>query len=469
MPEFLRLPSWAQIALIALAALAVGRSVALVRHDPLLALANSYDQIRYSACLDIAPWRPGVQADRSNPPAPYSRFAFQPLPKGTCMWTSDLVFTAPVALVWHIAEALGARTIHSVQRLAEWRLVIWFAVAIWATHFFLRERRVDLALAHLAGFALVAMDPANTLYLGTFYAEAAAVFGCYACLVGIAAALVRPTRAALAITALGALMLATSKFQHLVLPLVLGVAVWLGARRAGRGVALALFIAGALGFGVQLANGLRSTPMAHNIDMVNRADYTLLVLLPETSDRDRVVEALGINDECLAFVGKSVYAMHAPVDRVCTTIGRWHYRTLWWLLISDPPALGRALLHIPNLLLPWQPTYLGAVEGAEYGKLPAWSPSLDLLFQRRAGFAWLLLLLPWLVAVVAFARRASPSSRAFALACASGAASVSVVSLLGDGDVEFAKHAHLTISFSLASLCLPIALWIRRFDPEPRE
>ncbi|HEY6985854.1 MAG TPA: hypothetical protein VH375_07215 [Rhodanobacteraceae bacterium] len=468
MPDSLRLPPWARIALIALAALAVGRSLALVRHDPLLALANSYDQIRYSACLDLAPWRPGIQADRSNPPAPYSRFAFQPLPKGTCMWTSDLAFTAPVALAWRVAEALGARTIHSVRRLAEWRLVIWFAVAAWATRFFLREHRFDLALAHLAGFALVAMDPANTLYLATFYAEAAAVFGAYVCLVGLAAALVRPARIALAVAAIGALILATSKFQHLVLPIVLGVAVWLGARRAGRGVALALLFGGALGFGVQLANGLRSTPMAHNIDMVNRADYTLLVLLPETSDRDRVVQALAINDECLAFTGKSVYSMKAPVDRVCTTIDRWRYGTLWWLLVSDPPALGRALLHIPKLLLPWQPTYLGAVEGVDYGKLPAWSPSLDLLFQRRIGFAWLLLLLPWLIVLGAFARRASPDARAFALACACASTGVAVVSLLGDGDVEFAKHAQLTINFSLASLCLPIALLIRCRVSEPR-
>jgi len=466
MQEIMRLPPWARIALIALAALAVGRSVALVRHDPLLALANSYDQIRYSACLDLAPWRPGVQADRANPPAPYSRFAFQKLPKGTCMWTSDLAFTAPVAAMWRVAEALGARKIHSVQRLAEWRLLVWLAVAIWATRFFLRERRVDLALAHLGGFALFAMDPANTLYLGTFYAEAAGAFGCYACLVGIAAGLVRPTRVALAVTAIGALMLATSKFQHLVLPIVLAAAVWLGARRAGRAVVLALLAGGALGFGVQLANGLRSTPMAHNIDMVNRADYTLLVLLPEASDRARIVDALAMNDECVAFSGKSVYAMPGPVDKTCTTIDRWRYVTLWWLLISDPPALGRALLHIPRLLLPWQPTYLGAVEGAEYGKLPAWLPSLDLLFQSRIAFAWFLLSLPWLVVVICFVRRASPVARAFALACASGMAGVCVVALLGDGDVEFAKHVHLAINFALASLCLPIAAGFRRFLPE---
>jgi len=470
MPQLLRLPRWALALGVALAILALARGLVVIRHDPLLALANSYDQIRYTTCIDIAPWRPGVQADRSNPPAPYSRFAFQPLPKGTCIWTSDLVFTAPTALAWRIAEHLGGRPIHSVRRLADLRFLAWLAVAAYATWFFVRERRIDLALAHLAAFALVAMDPSNTLYLATFYAEAAAVFGLYACLVGVATALVRPTRSALALTAFGALILATSKFQHLTLPLVLAASVLIGARRAGRKVAVALAIAGLLGFGVQLANGMRPTLMASNIARVNRADYTLLILLPETSDRDRVASTLGIGQECLDYAGKSVYAMKVPVERICTTVDQWHSSTLWWLLISDPPAFGRALLHIPRLLLPWLPEYLGVVEGGNNDRPPPSAPTLSALFARRVAFAWGLLLLPWFVVAWSFVRKAASSlARAFALSCAAGATSVAIVCLLGDGDVEFAKHAHLTINFALASLCVPFAAWMRHLiGEEPR-
>ncbi|HEV7489682.1 MAG TPA: hypothetical protein VGO25_02680 [Rhodanobacteraceae bacterium] len=462
MPDLLRLPKWALALGAALAILGLARGLIVVQHDPLLAIANSYDQIRYTTCIDLAPWRPGVQADRSNPPAPYSRFAFQPLPKGTCIWTSDLVFTAPTALAWRIAERLGGRPIHSVRRLADLRFLAWLAVAAFGAWFFVRERRVDLALAHLAAFAVVAMDPANTLYLATFYAEAAAVFGLYACLVGIATALVRPTRGAIALTAIGALMLATSKYQHLILPLVLAAAVLLGARRAGSKVALALAIAGLVGFGVQLANGMQPTLMASNIARVNRADYTLLVLLPETSDRERIVTTLDIDQACLEYSGKSVYAMKLPVERICKTVDRWHRTTLWWLLVADPPALGRALLHIPNLLLPWVPEYLGVIEGGDNARPPASAPTLSALFARSIAFAWFLLLLPWLVLAGCFVRPASSLARAFALSCAAGVASVAVASLLGDGDVEFAKHAHLTINFALASLCVPFAALMQR-------
>jgi hypothetical protein len=469
MPQILRLPKWALALGAALAILALARGLIVVQHDPLIALANSYDQIRYTTCIDLAPWRPGVQADRSNPPAPYSRFAFQPLPKGTCIWTSDLVFTAPTALAWRIAEKLGGRPIHSVRRLADLRFLAWLGVALFATTFFVREQRLDLALAHLAGFALVAMDPANTIYLATFYAEAAAVFGLYVCLVGIATALVRPTRAALALTAIGALILATSKYQHLILPLVLALAVLLGARRAGSKVALALAIAGFLGFGVQLVNGLRPTLMASNIARVNRADYTLLILLPETSDRARIVDTLDIDQDCLDYAGKSVYAMKVPVERICKAVDRWHNTQLWWLLVSDPPALARALLHIPKLLLPWVPEYLGVVEGGDNARPPPSAPTLSALFARRIAFAWGLLLLPWLVLAGCWLRPAPPLARAFAFSCAAGAASVAIVSLLGDGDVEFAKHAHLTINFALASLCVPFATLMQRWlATEPR-
>jgi len=465
MPDFARVPSWARVLLIAFSLLALVRGLALVRHEPLLAFANSYDQIRYTACLDIAPWRPGVQADRANPPAPYSRFAFQSLPVGICMWTSDLLVTAPVALGWRISEALGGRPMHSVRRLAELRLLIWLAIAVWATRFFLRERRPDLALAHLAWFALVAMDPANALYLATFYAEAAAVLGLYISGVGTVAALVRPTRTALALAGVGALMLATSKFQHLVLPILLGIAVAVAAGRVGRRVALVLIVAGALGFVVQLVNGSRNTPMAHSVSAVNRANFLLSVLLKETGDRERVVRTLALDEACVSYAGKSVYAMPGPVEKTCTNVDRWHRTTLWWLLASDPPALGRALSHIPALLLPWQPEHLGLVEDGNFGKLPPTMPGLSRLLGRDIAMAWTLLLLPWAVFAVCVIRRATPPARAVALACAVGSASVALVSLLGDGDVEYAKHAHLTIDFALSSLCVPLAAafarWLR--------
>jgi hypothetical protein len=114
-------------------------------------------------------------------------------------------------------------------------------------------------------------------------------------------------------------------------------------------------------------------------------------------------------------------------------------------------------MHIPKLLLPWQPGYLGAVEDGNNEHQPWWMPSLDLVFGERPFFAWTLLLLPWLV-VAACVRRGTPAlARAFTLACATGMLAVCLAALFGDGDVEYAKHVHLAVSYALASLCVPIA------------
>jgi hypothetical protein len=462
--SFSRLPLWARVLLSILAVLAIARGLALIRHDPLLAFANNYDQIRYTSCLDLAPWRSsGVDAGLAHPSAPLSRFSFQPLASDACLWTSDLLLTAPVALGWRISEAFGGRSIHSVRRLAEFRLLAWFVVAFWATCVFLRENRADVALAHMAWLALVGMDPANTLYLATFYTEAAAMFGLYVCGVGVAASLLRPTRVALAITIFGAALLAASKLQHVLLPALLGLAVLVGAGRTGRRAAIALLLGGALGSAVQVGNQLRDTWMMHNIGTINRADFLLTVLLEETSDRERIARALDLDEDCLAAAGKNAYEI--PAEQTCKTLSEWSGGRLWWLLISDPPAFGRALVRIPALLLPWLPEHLGVVADQEYGQLPETLPSVSYALGHRRGMATALLLLPWLVFLVCAIGRVSPRARGFALLCSAGASSVAVVALLGDGDVEYAKHAHLAVTFALASLCVPLAGLFGRMMP----
>ena len=307
MPSIQSLP-WARIALAALLLAALIRAGALTRHEPLVAYANSYDQIRYSSCLDLAPWRPGVAADRANVAAPYSRFAFQALPSGWCVPSSDLAFTAPVALAWRAAESLGGRDVHSIRRLGELRLLAWIVAAAWATRAFVRAYRIDVALAHAAWLGFVAADPGITLYFSTFYAEPVAVFGLYLCGIGAVAAMLEPERArvALGVIVVGALLLATSKFQHLALPIVLGAALIVGAGRVAKPAGLALVAAGLIGLVADIAIAARDTPAARSIAMNNRADFVMSVLLPETSDVARVRTALGADDTCASYSGKSV-------------------------------------------------------------------------------------------------------------------------------------------------------------------
>jgi hypothetical protein len=446
-----------RILLIAFAAIAIVRGIVLVCHSPLLAIANNYDQIRELACIDIGPWRPGINAGVANPSAPLSRYSFQPLSRDACVWTTNLAFTMPVAVAWRAAEAINGRPVHSVRKLAGFRLAAWFAVAALATRAFLRRDRPDLAVAHMAWFSLVAMDPANTLYLATFYSEPAAIFGLYLTVVTATLALLRPSPATLLVAGLGAFMLGGSKLQHMVLPMVLGLCVLAAGGRASRRAALVLVVGGALGCVLQLGNQTRDTWMNRDMAMINRMDYVLTVLLEDTSDRHRVAGALALDDECLSHRGKNVFEIDMPSAKACPNNAKWRKTTMWWLLLSDPVALGRAAMRVPSLLLPWLPQKLGVVEGEAYAALPPSTPSIASLFGTGPAAAGALLLTPWLILIVCCTRRDWPLARAFALVCAVGSGSVCAVALLGDGTVEFAKHAHLAPSLALGALLIPFA------------
>jgi hypothetical protein len=299
------------------------------------------------------------------------------------------------------------------------------------------------------------MDPANTLYLSTFYFEPAAIFGAYLAITAAVVAMVAPTRMASALVFVGAALLAGSKLQHVALPLLLGLTTLLLASAKHRSIGVIMILAGLLGGAVHWTDHARHTWISREAAMINRVDFALTVLLPNTSDRERVKHALDIDDRCASFEGKSVFEIPFPTRDVCRNNESWHAPTLWWLLLSDPAALGHALASIPGLLLPWRPPALGVVEGTDHGALPVVAASLDSVLGSSALGAGIVLMLPLLVFAGCIGKRASRQSLAFAGWCAVGSTGVAVVALFGDGHAEYQKHAHLCVSFALASLCIP--------------
>ena len=73
----------------------------------MLALANNYDQVRYTACLGLYPYRPGVPPQQQNYQAPLRTYAFQAQADAVCYWTSDLLFQGAAAAGYRLAEGLG--------------------------------------------------------------------------------------------------------------------------------------------------------------------------------------------------------------------------------------------------------------------------------------------------------------------------------------------------------------------------
>ena len=453
-----------RLAVLSLAAIAFVRACVLVLHSPMLALANSYDQVRYTACIDVAPLRPGVPADASNPQAPLRVFAFTHFSFASCYWTSDLLLTAPVALGWNLVEHLGGDSAHSIRTLGVLRVAVWCALGWWLTLALCQANLHVAALVNGLWLAVVAADPANTLYFNTFYAEPAALIGLYASIGGATLLAAERSRHAVVMTLLGACVLALSKFQHLALPALLGIGLLFACGRSAR-LAATLLLAGSLVGGLAAtANRHFAQETMHGIASANRADFVLSALLMNVDDPAATAAHLGLPAECARHANvDGLFVLPEPYEKICSGIENVSTARTWLALLREPAAFARALLHTPALTLPWLPDYLGIVEGEDHGKLPPAQWSLATAFGSSAETAWVLLLAPWIVLFAAW--RARRPARAYATVCATASAAIVAIAFFGEGYVDLAKHVELAFDAALASLCLPCVWLLPREQP----
>jgi hypothetical protein len=152
--------------------LGVLRAATVLLHEPLLAYANSYDEVRYTACFDLYPDRPREIPPTDNSPwAPFSAYVFMPTggQPQMCYWSTELLPQGVVVLGWKISEALGGDTLHSVRALGDLKILLLIALNVAVTAAWWRRGRPVHALANAALMPLVFADPANTLYANTFY------------------------------------------------------------------------------------------------------------------------------------------------------------------------------------------------------------------------------------------------------------------------------------------------------------
>jgi hypothetical protein len=452
---------WLRIAIAFFAVIALVRGFGLVLHKPIIALANNFDQIRLTTCLDVGPFRPGVPPENSNPQAPLRFFSFYDAPSGACYWSSDLIFTAPTAMGWKLAENLTGNTVHSVRGLGMLRLLTWIVVGAWATRAWIKAGYYGAAFANVVWLGIVGADPANTIYLNAFYSEPSALLGLYLCIVGAGLTQATQRRAALLITLVGACLLATSKFQHLALPACLAIGVLCIRAPASRRIALVLALGSVVGIAAAAFNRIQSPPLMQSISSTNRADFILSALLLNVDDPRATATQLGLSADCAARANVGgVFGLDAAFEEVCPGISAVSSAAAWNQLIRSPSAWAKIATRVPSMMVPWIPFYLGLVEAKPFAKLPTNWPSLSDAIGSHVPVAVFLLFLPWVVLLLSI--RAGPTVRTHAAMCAVVIVVVPAVAILGDGYLDFQKHTHLVFNASLACLCAPLSMFFGR-------
>ena len=307
------------------------RALVLCMHAPLYAYANSYDETRYTTCFHFYPDRAAdVPPQLHSPEAPFARFRFIETRDPMCYWSSELAFTGATALIWKGAEALQGNTAHDVRSVAALRWLALLALSIALSRAWLRRGDGRAAIANAALVPLVFADPGNTLYLSTFYAEWTALLAAYALIALVLLWRDAPrSRRRFAVLALVAFVLATSKLQHMLLPLGLAIVVFALDRWRLRHVswrAVALAIGALAGVYFQFVQTTREGPMMDAIRQYNSADVVFTGLLPFADDPRALLAEIGIDPGCAIYNGKHAWELPDLPEHACRWPRRFHAR-----------------------------------------------------------------------------------------------------------------------------------------------
>jgi hypothetical protein len=460
-----------RVAIVLLLALAGLRIVAIFAADPLLAIANNYDMIRVQACIDAYPVR-----NASIPPwansfeAPLERYRFTPDVGAPCFFTSEALFAWVAWPGMELQQRFFSNGDFSIRWVGAVKLLLFGLAVLLINRALLQRGAIDLALGHAALVAVVLADPAVSLYLNTFYAEYAAVFFGYVLLgllsIAIATSGSTLSRRLLLGIGLAAILLATSKVQHVLAPLFI-LAMLLVLRSMGAqirvGILAALAVGALLGAALQGANlaSAQNRTMAH----ANLINTVFFAVLPNADDPLRITRELGLPDACAAQSGKNWTSPGMQEKALCPQAFELTRVDLARVLLMHPRLIARVVLGGVSRSRPWIPSGLGVVEHHVMGHLPGAYPSLDraLMMLPDRLYLALTVCLPLMAAFLIARRRRREQTAAnciLAILVTLPWLSLLVV-VFGDGYFDTAKQSHFGTAALLAGVCLFALLVLR--------
>jgi hypothetical protein len=461
-------PAWLFWALLGCFVLGLVRAAPVLLHEPLIALANSYDEVRYSACFDLYPDRPAeINPTLNSPQAPYAHYTFRETEQPICYWSTEWIGQATAAAFFKIQHAVTGQTTYSIRWLGLTKFVVCVLVWLFFTLEWWRRGPPALTLANGLVFPLLLCDPANTIYLSTFYAEFTAVVTLYLIASAILVYHEQPKSIhAMVLLAFAAFALGMSKIQHLLLPMMCAGTVLIfdyvkTHRSSWR--AMSLFVGAAAALLLQVTQLHRDNAAMRDIDMFNRADVAFTGLLPNASDMQKTADIIGLDHDCIRYSGLRAWQLPGYPPQVCPSIANVSRARELTALLHDPMMGVRLLSGGVEALNPWLAPGLGTVEGGHFEPLPPWLFTVSDVFAASAIIRAILLGGPVVAMFVLLLARRRPSGmRRYTVLTVAVMITTLGVTVLGDGLADVPKQGHLVINAAFAWWIYMVTVWIAR-------
>jgi hypothetical protein len=454
------------------------RMALLLFHTPMLGFANNWDMTRLQACVGI--WPDGVTPrDHFVYETPYKIFTLEEkrdaFDQDYCVISSQLLLIQPAVWLLQIKNTLTGPGPFSIQWIGFSQAFIIILSASIVTWLLLRSGKPKLAVLNALIFAIIFCDPTNTLFLNTFYTELSTLLFLYLTLVSgiLLYQSPKPGWGLYTWFLLSLILLATSKLQHVMTGMVVGILILLAIfhrwRRLDKYLLVVLVSAIALtSVFYTKAWDWRPYGFADVMLQCNRKSAILGAILPASANKTAALSRLGLSRQCSLQIGQDCFSLRKKVYP-CAEVGSVTNTQILKVLIREP-LLGFRLVRKGVFELRDQghngsiPAYLGQVEGQNMGNIQNQFFTISNFIRHLPNVFWLLLLLfPYAITILSgfwsWRRPADENMAAafwFSLMLAAIIAITFMVNIVGDGWRDFVKHNYLVFN----SLYVAILFWL---------
>jgi hypothetical protein len=427
--------------------LGIARASLLVLGDPVTGYANQYDMKRSSACLGLWPVT-DQDPKEASPEAPF-KFYQESAPDGPNCHPSTEVLIAGLGI--GLAHVFSSPPRVDIRWVGGTKLALLIMLVL-TLHYAMRESPLG-AFTHAVIFTTILCDPFNTLFANSLYTEFSAILGAYLA-VSTAAAMVLQGRFRVylgLLWLLGLALLGFSRIQHIVLPIVLIILLFIAMRRlpAMLWVPSVLVSLAALIFqwNLQVGPGV--------LDDANRINTVFATLLPASQDPVKFAKRLGMQEKCVELTHTSWYLTRGRNHREeCPEAFKVSRLKLAAVLATEPSTSMRLVFRALHQSGAWRLPYVGEIAGKAHEKksgFAGWSIAALVAWLPFPVYMVFYLLPVWLglCAFILLCSRTRPADtglRAVHLVLAMLAAVILMAhatSLLGDGFSEYSRHVHL--------------------------